>query len=372
MKRRALTSLLILTLLLAACSEKEKAETTPATVADYVPMISVTGEVLPATKATLSAPAGGQLTELLVTAGSQVEAGAVLARLDDRAARLGVQQAQAALATAEAQLAQVQAGVREEDVAQAAAAVEVAEAGLQLVWEGVGDQPLIAARAELANAAAALKQAQAAYDPIKWMPGIGMRPESLQMEQATNAYDAAQARYQDLAEGPSAATIRQAQAQVAQAEAQLAVVQAGATAEAIAVAEAQVQATQVSLEQAELVLAQTVVSAPFAGMVGITFVAAGEFVAPGQPLCIVGDLSTLHIETTDLSEIDVAQIEVGKKATITFDALPDATFTGTITHIAPMADPQSSGVNYAVQLAVAELDPIIRWGMTAFVDIEVQ
>lgn len=372
MKRSALTGLLILTLLLVACGREEEAETTPSAVADYVPMISVTGEVLPATKATLSAQTGGQLTELLVTAGSQVEAGAVLARLDDRAARLGVQQAQAALATAEAQLVQVQAGVRDEEVAQAETAVKVAEAGLQLVWEGADDQQLIAARAELANAEAALKQAQAAYDPIKWMPGIGMRPESLQMEQATNAYDAAQARYQDLAEGPSAATIRQAQAQVAQAEASQELVQAGATAEAIAVAEAQVEAAQVALEQADLALAQTEIRATFAGVVGIIFMEAGEFIAPGQPFCIVGDLSTLHVETTDLSEIDVAQIEVGKKATITFDALPDETFTGTITHIAPMADPQSSGVNYTVQLAVAELDPIIRWGMTAFVDIETE
>ncbi|MEA3307941.1 MAG: efflux RND transporter periplasmic adaptor subunit, partial [Chloroflexota bacterium] len=128
----------------------------------------------------------------------------------------------------------------------------------------------------------------------------------------------------------------------------------------------------VGLEQAELALAQTEIRATFAGVVGITFVEAGEFVAPGQPLCIVGDLSTLHVETTDLSEIDVSQIEVGEKATVTFDALPDETFTGTITHIAPMADPQSSGVNYTVQLAVAELDPTIRWGMTAFVDIETE
>ncbi|MEA3307940.1 MAG: biotin/lipoyl-binding protein, partial [Chloroflexota bacterium] len=285
MKRMTLTSLLILAFVLAACGSEGEATATPDVLESYVPMISVTGEVLPAIKVTVSSQTGGRLTELPVSAGSQVAAGAVLARLDDRAARLGVQQAQAVLTTAEAQLAQVQAGARDVDVAQAEAAVEVAEAGLQLVWEGADDQQLIAAQAELSNAEAVLKQAQGAYDPIKWLPSISMRPESLQLEQATNAYDAAQARYQDLAEGPSAATIRQAQAQVAQAEASQELVQAGTTAEAIAVAEAQVGAAQVGLEQAELALAQTEIRATFAGVVGITFVEAGEFVAPGQPLC---------------------------------------------------------------------------------------
>ena len=372
MKKITLVSLLIFTLLLGACTGEEPAETTPVSIEDYVPMISVTGEVLPAAQVTVSSRTGGQLTELLVEAGSEVETGAVLARLDDRAARLGVQQAEAALATAQAQLAQVQAGARSADVAQAEAAVEVAKAGLQRVWEGADDQQLIAARSELSNAEAVLKQAQSAYDPIKWLPNISMRPESLQLEQATNAYNAAQARYQHLAAGPSAAAVRQAEAQVAQAEAQLAQVQAGTTAEEIAVAETQVQAAEVSLAQAELALDHTEIRAPFAGVVGITLVEAGEFIAPGQALCIVGDLSTLYVETTDLSEIDVAQIELGQKATITFDALSDNTFTGTVIHIAPMADPQSSGVNYTVKLAIDNLAPVIRWGMTAFVDIEVE
>jgi len=97
-----------------------------------------------------------------------------------------------------------------------------------------------------------------------------------------------------------------------------------------------------------------------------------EFVAPGQPLITLGDLNTLRIETTDLDEIDVARVAVGQQATITFDSLPDQTFTGRVIRISPMAESDTGGVNYTAILELSEMDPEIRWGMTAFVDIEVE
>jgi len=39
--------------------------------------------------------------------------------------------------------------------------------------------------------------------------------------------------------------------------------------------------------------------------------------------------------------------------------------------ISPMAEPGAGGVNYTVVVTLDESDPAIRWGMTAFVDIEV-
>jgi len=39
--------------------------------------------------------------------------------------------------------------------------------------------------------------------------------------------------------------------------------------------------------------------------------------------------------------------------------------------IAPMSTPGQSAVNYIVTVALDEIDPALRWGMTAFVDVQV-
>ncbi|MBE9472285.1 MAG: HlyD family efflux transporter periplasmic adaptor subunit, partial [Chloroflexi bacterium] len=76
-------------------------------------------------------------------------------------------------------------------------------------------------------------------------------------------------------------------------------------------------------------------------------------------------------ETTDLDETQVARVADDQQAAITFDALPERVFTGHVTRISPMAKPGAGGVNYTVVIELAETDPAILWGMTAFVDIEV-
>ena len=136
-------------------------------------------------------------------------------------------------------------------------------------------------------------------------------------------------------------------------------------------AEASVSQAEAALEVAQLTVTRSEFRAPFAGTVGMLSVRVGEVIAPGQPLVTLGDLATLHVETTDLDEIDVARVTVGQQAAVSFDALPEQVFTGRVTHISPMAEPGSGGVNYTVIIEMEELDPAIRWGMTAFVDIEV-
>jgi multidrug resistance efflux pump len=76
------------------------------------------------------------------------------------------------------------------------------------------------------------------------------------------------------------------------------------------------------------------------------------------------------VETTDLNEIDVARVKVGDKAIVTFDALPDVVVSGVVTRIAPKAS-EGSGVNYTVTVELDQIPIESRWGMTAFVDIEV-
>ena len=144
------------------------------------------------------------------------------------------------------------------------------------------------------------------------------------------------------------------------------------TEEEIAQARARLRQAELSVKQIERQIKEAEVRAPFDGTVGVVKVRVGEMTSPGQPLAIIGDLSTLRVETTDLDEVDVARVSLDQEATVTFDALPERAFKGKVTRISPMAEPGSGGVNYTVVIELEKPDPALRWGMTAFVDINVK
>jgi HlyD family secretion protein len=160
-----------------------------------------------------------------------------------------------------------------------------------------------------------------------------------------------------------------AEAQVTLAEAQLAQLVAAPSEVEVAIAQTAVAQARAALAAAQIELERRVVRAPFSGTVGAVHIRPGEVASPGLPLLTLGDLSTLRVEVTDLDEIDVGLVAVGQQAVVTFDALPDRTFTGEVIRIAPMASPTGGGVNYPTLLVISDLDPQLRWGMTAFVDI---
>jgi RND family efflux transporter MFP subunit len=139
----------------------------------------------------------------------------------------------------------------------------------------------------------------------------------------------------------------------------------------LAVAEARLENAKEQLAAATSALSDLELLAPFDGTVSKIFVHVGEWVSPGQPVLLLADLGHLRVETTDLNEIDAAQIENGAKAIVTFDALPGIEVGGVVTHIATKAS-EGSGVNYTVTVELDEIPEQLRWGMTAFVDIEIE
>jgi HlyD family secretion protein len=224
-----------------------------------------------------------------------------------------------------------------------------------------------------------------------------MRPEAVALQQATASYKAAKATYDAIANGPTVEDLAVAQSQVdaaqaavgvvetgvasaqaavamaesdaAQAQARLDLLKAGARPEDVAIAEAAVSQAQAALDAAKTSLAQAQLSAPFDGTVGALWRRAGEIVQPGQDVIALGDVGALHVETTDLRETDVARLQVGQPVDVTFDALPNRVFKGTIARIAPMATTDKGSVNYTVTIDLDQLDPAMRWGMTAFINI---
>ncbi|MEE8392392.1 MAG: efflux RND transporter periplasmic adaptor subunit [Anaerolineae bacterium] len=396
MKKNILAGLLVLALLLSGCGESTEETPMPEVEIEYVPVVSPTGEVVPAVWATVSTQSGGTVLEVLVEPGSEVVAGDLLVRIDPTDAQLAILQAEAVLETAQAQLALVQVGPRSEQIAVAEAQIAAAQtvvsqtvAQRNQLWSGATEAEIATAQAQLVAAEVeqwmaneAHEQTMKCYDVNgrKVCPGLGPMEEQTRhnLHAANEALAAAQAQLDALRTGSylrartAEAAVSAAEAQAGVAQVQLSLVAMGVTAEEIAVSQAAVTQAEAALQVARVALERCEVRAPFAGAVGAVNVRAGELIVPGQPLVVLGDLSTLRVETTDLDEIDAARVAVGQQASITFDALGERVFTGRVTRISPMPEPGAGGVNYTVVLELDELDPAIRWGMTAFVDIEVE
>jgi HlyD family secretion protein len=335
-------------------------------------VVSATGVVVPFRWASLSFQIGGRVEEVLVEEGDQVQEGQLLIQLDNSGLEDAVAQAEAAVATAQATLAQVEAGPRAEELAVAQAGLAAAQAQLAKLRTGPTQEEITAARGALETATIALQQAQAAYDEVSWLEEIREMPQALALQQATAEYEIAKANYEALIRGASAEDIAAAQAEVDRARASLELLRVGARPEDVAVAEAQTAQAELALSQALSSLEDASLTAPFAGTVGALRVRKGEMVSPGTPVVTLGDVSEFKVETTDLNEIDIYLVEVGQEVDLTFDALPERSIRGVVTRIAPMASLEQGGTNYTVTIELEEQDPGLRWGITAFVDIVVE
>jgi RND family efflux transporter MFP subunit len=138
--------------------------------------------------------------------------------------------------------------------------------------------------------------------------------------------------------------------------------------EMIEKADMRVTLAQATLEAAQAAHAQSTLVAPFAGTVTSLPVLPGQMIQLDQPVIVLAALDQLQIETTDLSERDIAKIKVGQKATVFIDAL-DAEFPATVIAIAPRADNVGGDVVFKVTLVFDEQPVGLLWGMTAEVTI---
>ena len=76
------------------------------------------------------------------------------------------------------------------------------------------------------------------------------------------------------------------------------------------------------------------------------------------------------MKTTDLTEIDVADLEEGQSATITLDALPDAPLSGEVMNISQAFTEVQGDVVYEVIVKLTKSQPQMRSGMTAEVKLQ--
>jgi HlyD family secretion protein len=395
--------------------------TAPAAGARVNRAVVAKGALVPVQHATLSMAADGIVSEVLAKEGDRVTAGQVILRLQNQRQQAALAEADAGVASAQARLDIVKAGARDQEISAAQAALDAAtarlarlqeasrpedlaavranlnaaQAALQQLYKGPDKNTRIAASADLANAQAAVQNAQAAYDKVKSQPDIAMYPQSLQLEQATNALDAATAHYNELFAQPEADRVAQAAAQVKQAQAsldrllnpataaeiaeaaagvrqaqaQLDLLKADARTEDIAAAQATVAQAQAARQQAAVSLADTELRAPFAGTLAAIDVRQGEQVSAGAPVTEIGDLSSWQVETDDLSELDIVRVQPGQTVALTFDAIPGLQLHGIVGRIQPKGEKKLGDMTYTAVIQMEDPDPRLLWNMTAVVNL---
>lgn len=383
-----LTIFIITGTILASCGQKatpEPAVSTPE--GGYTPLVNATGKIVPVEWATLSMSANGVAEEVLVKEGEAVQRGQVLVRLDGKE-RLAAQVSAAELARLQAQQAIDQLN-RNWNQARAAATLRLADAKKALDLAGkrrLSPGYNVGNRNQIDAAYANYVLAQEEVERLEELFGYVQDRAEIDSERAMLLSQLAAARTQrDLAKanlnylsslpneievGVTDARVNQAQAEVDAAQRDLDQLKNGPDPDQLALAQAALKNAEEQLKAVESALADLELKAPFDGTVSRVYLRAQESVLAGSPVMQLANLQELRVETTDLSEIDVARIDPGSIVTVTFDALPDMTVNGVVSQIAPRAA-EGSGVNYTVIVQLDEIPDGLRWGMTAFADIQV-
>lgn len=133
-------------------------------------------------------------------------------------------------------------------------------------------------------------------------------------------------------------------------------------------ADAQAAGAQIAMEIAEATLAQSTLTAPVDSTVASVDVVPAEFVQQNQVVMTLATWNNLLLETTDLSERDIVNVQVGAPASIFIEALNE-TVNGEVTGISSRADTVGGDVVFKVTIAFDRQPRNVMWGMTAEVTI---
>ncbi|MFN2237522.1 MAG: HlyD family secretion protein [Anaerolineales bacterium] len=301
---------------------------------------------------------------------------------------------------------ELQIALAKQAVADAQKAVDSTERSFRNLRLPAGQADIDAQRAQVVIARDALDKAKEDFEPYAGRPENNLTRANFQakLSAAQQVYDAAVRRLNALEgtgsevdinvaeadyitaqasllqaqrdlervmDGPDDGEIALLEAQIDKGYRDYEIYSAGPDPDDVALAEARIANAETQLTAAKETLADLELDAPFDGVISAVYINPSEWVAPGSPVMLIADLNHLQVETTDLGEIDVAQIVEGDTAVVTFDALPDLVLDGTVISIAPKAA-EGSGVNFPVIIELSEIPAALRWGMTAFVDIDLE
>ncbi len=296
----------------------------------------------------------GKLIERAVDEGDPVKAGMILARLDKDTLTGQHARAQAALAGAESAEVQqrtaidYQAATLEGQILQRGAEVKAAEARLAALVAGSREQ-------EKAQARANVDRAQTEFDRARndWKRAQDLiKNEDISkadFDQFRTRYESADAQLKTakeqlglVLEGPRKEDIDAARAQVQQSQAALQLAEAQRLElrrrrEEMATRLADIRGRKADVNVLETQLADTEVASPIDGVVLVKSAEVGEILAAGTSVLTVGDLDHPWLRAY-INERDLGRVKLGNKVTLTTDSFPGKEYTGHVSFIASEAE----------------------------------
>ena len=295
--------------------------------------IQATGSIVADEVTNVAPKVAGKVSNVGVDVGDFVSAGKVIARIDDRDARLELAAAQAGLAKAQAAVQQAEArlGLTSRSTFNASAIPEVR-----------------AANANYEQTVAELKQAEA---------------NEKRYRELTESGDVAMVTYEQYRTERDTARARM---NAARQQLDVAINTARQSNQAIATARADVVAAQTQVATAQQAIADTVITAPLSGFVSSRPIAVGEFVTSASIIATILRTNPIKINI-QVAEADIPYVGVGRGISAEVDAYRDRRFAGTVIAVNPAVDPVSRSA--IVEASVENSDNALRAGMFATVRI---
>ena len=379
-------------LFLSACRPQAASETAPTPAATQAPAplpirSDAEGSLVPWEVTDLAFLTSGQVAEILVEEGNQVQAGDIVARLGNR------EELEARLANAEVELLAAHQALQAlydnlpEEQTAALQTLNTARSALRDAERkvngfGVQTEPLDieVARANVALAKKALDEAEKDFRPYANKPESSLQRAALlsKLADAQEQYDNAVEQLNrltgvivpDFDREQAETELRIAQSRLALAEQRNTLLQNGPDPQDVAAAEARITAADAALAAARAALTHLDLAATIDGTVVVQDLTIGQQVTAGQPVITLADFSQMAAETSDLNEIDVVNVSAGQAVTLIPDALPDLELTGTVQSISQQFVQKQGDITYPVRIRLDESDPRLRWGMTVAVIFE--
>ena len=313
---------------------------------DIATYVSLDGQIAPVQEATLSTPQSGNVAAVYVNEGQHVARGQTLAKLDDSTLRASLAQQEAIVQQVSAQLsgATLQSPVT---AAQASSSVVAAQ------------EQLAAAKNGVATAQAAYQSALATYNADKSLLAQGYVAQT-QYEQARSQYVQAQQAVNNARE-----TQRQAQSALAAAQSQ------GSNAvpiqqQQVAATRGQLAAAQAQVHLLQTQIGQTVITAPFDGVVTARLLDPGAFAGPSQPIVRVSQIDTVYLNV-NVPDDDLAYVHGGTPVTFTSSSLGNRTYNAAVMDV--NATPTQGTLSYRARVRVPNPGDRLRGGMLVSVNV---
>ena len=290
---------------------------------------------------------GGKITAVNFDVGSFVERGSVLVQIDDRDARIRLEQAQAQVQQAQSQVNQAQSQVNQ---ARANVSQTQSQLGLQN-----GGTFTISDVAEVKTAKAALELAEKEYRRAEKLLETGDLARTI-YDQRKSQYEQAQAQYQTAVNGANQryAAIRSAQTQVDTALAGVRTAQSG------------VESAKTQIATAQKAIADAVVRAPISGYISERVADLGEFAATNSKLATIVRTAVLRLRI-DVPEQSIGKVSVGQGVSAQVSAYPDRNFAGAIVRILPSVNATSRTLT--VEAEIENVGGLLKPGQFATVRI---